>query len=109
MRIHSPARNPVNLRSVALGLLGVAFICGLTPYNDFVVDNTYFTGNFLPIGLVLFFLLFVMLINAPLSRFAPRFSFSAGEMAVALGMTLVSCAIPSSGLMRLLPSQLVAP
>ncbi len=100
-------RRAVSWRSVFLGLLGVIFICGLTPYNDYVVNNTYMVGNFLPIGLVLFFGLFILLINAPLSRFAPDFALTGGELAVALGMTLVSCGIPSSGLMRYLPAQLV--
>jgi hypothetical protein len=87
--------------------VGVCFICTLTPYNDFVVNNTYFTGNFLPVGVVLFLLVFVICVNAPLSRFWPRFAFSPGEMAVIFGMTLVSCALPSSGCMRFVPSQLV--
>src|SRR5690606_3762975 len=34
---------------------------------------------------------------------------SGGELAVALGMTLVGCALPSVGLMRYLPGHLVAP
>lgn len=100
-------RQPVNLRSVLLGLLGVIFICGLTAYNDYVVVNTYLVGNFLPIGLILFFLAFIMLINAPLSRWAPRWAFSTAEMGVAMCMVLVTCAIPSSGLMRYLPGHLV--
>lgn len=97
----------ITWRSVLLGLLGVVFICGLTPFNDFVVNNTYLVGNFLPIGLLLFFIVFVMLVNAPLHLLAPRHAFSPGELSVALGMTLVSCGLPSSGLMRYLPSTLV--
>lgn len=34
-------RRPVNWRSVQLGLCGVVFICGLAPYNDFVLESTY--------------------------------------------------------------------
>jgi hypothetical protein len=101
-----PARRPVSWRSVLLGLAGVLFVCGLTPYNDYVANNTFMIGNFLPIGLVLFFGLFILLVNAPLNRFAPRWALSSGELAVALGMTLVSCGIPSSGLMRYLPAHL---
>ncbi len=107
--ISTAARRPVNWRSVLLGLIGVTYICGLTPYNDYAVNNTYLVGNFLPIGLLLFFLLFVLVINAPLSRWTRRWAFSSGEMAVAFGMALVSCALPSSGLMRYLPGQLVGP
>lgn len=101
------AQRIVTWRAVLLGLLGVAFICGLTPYNDYVVNNTYLVGNFLPIGLLLFFIVVVMLINAPLHLFARRWAFSTGELALALSMTLISCGLPSSGLMRYLPAQLV--
>lgn len=107
--LQTPARKAVNLRSVLLGLLGVVFICTLTPYNDWVVANTYAVGNFLPIGLLLFFLVVILLVNGPLSRFAPKWAFSRGELGVALCMMLVSCALPSSGLMRYLPAHLVSP
>jgi hypothetical protein len=98
----------VTWRSVLIGLAGVAFICGLTPYNDFVVNNTYLVGNYLPIGLVLFMLVLVMLVNAPLWKWAPRRALSSGELAVVLGMMLVASTLPSSGLMRYVPSHLVA-
>lgn len=103
------APRAVTLRSVLLGILGVVFICGLTAYNDFVVANTFLVGNFLPIGLLLFFLVFILLINGPLHRWAPRLAFGRGELGVALCMMLISCVMPSSGLMRYLPSQLVTP
>lgn len=103
------SRRPVNIRSVALGVLGVLFISSLTAYNDFVVFNTYLIGSALPLGLLLFFLGFVLLVNVPLNRWRPHRALGRGELAVALGMTLVSCGIPASGLMRYLPAQLVAP
>jgi len=103
----SELRRPVNLRSVLLGLLGVLFICGLTPFNDWVVGNTFVVGNFLPIGLLLFFLVLIGLVNAPLHRFAPRWALGTGELAVVMGMMLVSSALPGSGLYRYLPAQLV--
>lgn len=99
----------VSVRAVLLGLMGVTFICGLTPYNDYALNNTFLVGNNLPLGVVMFLFLFVLLINAPLARFAPRWAFSAGELTVAFSMTLVSCALPSSGLMRYLPPALVTP
>jgi hypothetical protein len=100
-------RSPVNVRSILLGLLGVVLICTLTPYNDLAVNNTPLTGNYLPLGLLLFFLTFILLINGPLLRFFPRSAFSAGELAVALGMVMVGCSVPASGLMRYLPATLV--
>jgi hypothetical protein len=102
------ARGPVSWRSILLGLLGVIIICGLTPYNDYALDNTFLVGNNLPIGVVMLSFLFVVLINAPLHRWLPRQALSAGELSVALSMTLVSCALPSSGLMRYFPPSLVS-
>ncbi len=101
-------RRPVNWRSLLLGWLGVLFICTLTPYNNYVLLNTDFVGNHLPASLLVFFLLFVICINGLLWRFAPRHAFTQAELAVAVGMTLVGCALPSVGLMRYLPGHLIS-
>jgi hypothetical protein len=92
-----------------LGLVGVVGICALTPYNDYVLNNTFLVGNNLPLGLMLATLAFVVLINGPLSRWAPRRALGGGEMAVAFSMILVGCALPSSGLMRYLPGSILGP
>ncbi len=101
-------RRAVTWRSVMIGFLGVLFICSLTPYNDYVVNNTNLVGSFLPVGLLLFFLVLVLFVNAPLRWLAPRRAISGPELSVALGMMLVSCTLPSVGLMRYLPGHLVA-
>lgn len=101
------ARGPVTWRAVALGLIGVLLISGLTAYNDYVVQNTYFVGNYLPVGLLLLFVVFSLVINAPLLKVAPRMALSTGEIGVAFAMALVACGFPSSGLMRYLPANLV--
>ncbi len=102
-------RDAVSWRSTLLGLLGVVIICGLTPYNDYALNNTFLVGNNLPIGVVMLSFLFVLFINAPLHRWFPAHALSSGELSVALSMTLVSCTLPSSGLMRYFPSTLVSP
>ena len=102
-------RGPVTWRSVLLGLTGVVLICAVTPYNDYALNNTFLVGNNLPIGVVMLTFLFVLVVNGPLRRWLPRHAVSGGELAVALSMTLVSCGLPSSGLMRYLPPALVSP
>jgi hypothetical protein len=102
-------RSAISWRSIGLGLCGVIFICGLTPYNDYALNNTFLVGNNLPIGVVMLTFLFVLCVNTPLRRWSPSRALSAGELAVALSMTLVSCALPSSGLMRYFAPSLVAP
>src|SRR3982751_2736699 len=102
-------RAPINRRSVALGLAGVVLICGLTPYNDYALNNTFLIGNNFPLGVVMLLFDFAVAVNGPLSRFFPNLKFSSGEITVAFSMTLVSCALPSSGLMRYFPPSLVSP
>src|ERR1051325_3050190 len=95
-------RRPVNWRSVSIGLAGVVLICGLTPYNDFAVNNTYLIGTYLPVGVVLILLLLVLGLNVVLRRFTRWAALNSGELSVITVMMLVSCALPSSGLMRYL-------
>jgi hypothetical protein len=101
-------RRPVNLRSVLLGLAGVCFICILTPYNDYAVNNTLLVGSYLPLGLLMFLLTIVLLVNSPLRKWRPQWALSAGELTVAVAMTLAACGVAGAGLMRFLPTTLVA-
>jgi len=101
-------RRPVNVRSVGLGLAGVVAICSLTAYNDYAVKNTNLVGSHLPIGVVTLVTLFVVLVNAPLHRWAPRVALGSHELGVALGMMLVGCALPSVVLFRYLPGHLAS-
>ena len=103
------ARGAVTWRSVLLGLTAVAIICGVTPYNDLALNNSFFVGNNLPLALVLLAFFFVIVVNGPLSRFAPRHAFSGGELCVAFSMGLISCCLPASGLMRYFVPGLVVP
>jgi len=102
-------RNAVSLRGVMLGFTGVVLISAMTPYNDYALNNTCLISNNLPVGLMLFFFAFAVAVNAPLSRWMPRYAFETREIAVALTIMLVGCALPSSGLMRYLPISLVGP
>ncbi len=87
----------------------MVIVCGLTPFNDYALNNTYFVGNNLPLGAVVLTVLFALLVNGPLSRWWPRHALRTDELAVAFAMMLVSCTLPSSGLMRYLPTSLVSP
>ncbi|HEX8322626.1 MAG TPA: DUF6785 family protein [Tepidisphaeraceae bacterium] len=102
--VRAPA---LTLRSILIGLAGVCFVCGVAPYNDFAMENTLLIGNFLPIGLLLIVLLLVLGVNVPLRWFAPRLALRQGELAVIILMVLVSCSLPSSGLMRYLPGSFI--
>src|SRR4051794_12691396 len=89
----------VTLRSVVIGSLIVAVTCALTPYNDYVVANTFLVGSYLPLVMVLAFFV-LALMNATMLWLAPKSALSTREMAVVMLMTLVGCSIPSQGLLR---------
>jgi hypothetical protein len=102
-----PARGPVTWRSLLIGTIGVLFISILTPFNDYILNNTSLVGSALPIGLLLFFLLFIALINAAFNKWIPSLALGAPELATALAMTMVSCAIPGSAFLKYTPAHLV--
>ena len=97
----------VTLRALIAGLAGVLFVNILTPFNDYLVNNTSLVGSALPMALVLFALFLVLAVNVPLRLWLPRMALRQGELAVAIGMTLVSCAIPGSALLKYVPSHMV--
>jgi hypothetical protein len=101
-----PRRSAVNLRSILVGLAGVCLIGLITPYNDYVLNNTPLIGGSLPLAVVLFFFLLAVVVNGPLSCLSPRHVLQGNEMAVILAMLLVASVIPAAGLMQLWPPTL---
>ncbi len=107
--LHAKPGRSITARSLAIGTLMVGLVCGVTPYNDNVVNNTMMVGFYLPVIVVLLMVGLVVLINAPLHRFAPKYALSTGELGVILAMTLVSCGIPGQGMMRTLLPTMISP
>jgi len=89
----------ITWRSVSLGLVLAAALCIITPYNDYVVGNTYIAGNHFPMGGVAVLLL-LSLLNLILYRKRGRPFLTAGETAVVYIIIMVTSGIPSSGLLR---------
>jgi len=106
-RAMSRTETGITWRSVAIGLVLSSGLCALTPYNDYVVQNTYLAGNHFPVGAA-FVLLALGLINLLASRFRGPLLHK-GELAVIYVMIVVTSGIPSSGLLRYLLPSLVAP
>lgn len=95
----------MTLRALLLGLIGAAFVCAYTYFNDHILQQTMFVGNNMPIsvyGLLVFFMMF----GFPLIR---RLSLARKELATILLLTLIACAIPGSNLLRLFTVSLALP
>ncbi len=99
----------ITFRSVGMGLLiAIAIVC-VTPFNDYVVSNSFLVGSYFPPVVALAMLAIVLVINGPLHKWAPKAAFSSGELAIIIMMALVSCSVPSQGLMRQIIPSMVSP
>jgi len=92
-------------RSIVLGLLGGAVVCGLCFFNDRILQQTYLVGNNMPASVYGVLILFVVLVN-PLLR---RGALNGREIAIILALTLAACSIPGGGLLRQLVPTVVMP
>jgi hypothetical protein len=98
----------VTWRSVLLSAVGVMLLAWLAPFNDYAVENTYMVGSYLPLFVVMWVLVLVVFVNAPLHRFAPGHALNPAELTVILAATLAASAIPGQGMLRQLMALPVA-
>jgi len=107
----------MTVRAVILGLGGAGFICGFTYFNDAVLRQSLFVGNHMPIAVYGPLLLFLMVVNPALQALTRRFEgaprwlrpFSGRELAVAIALSLASCCVPYSSMLRLLSNIVMLP
>ncbi len=95
----------MTVRAILLGLLGGAFVCGTSFFNDRILRQTYLVGNNMPVSVYGALIFFLLLVN-PLLR---RFRLSGKELAIILTLTLATCCIPGSGFLRTFTSSLILP
>lgn len=100
-------RRPI--RAIAIGAVGVAALCAITPYNDLRLQNTFLYGNHLPIGALCLFAGLTMLLNPWLRRTCPQTALSRGELLLIWVMLTCGAGLASSGLWRYLAPMVVAP
>ena len=99
----------MSFRAVISGLVLVAIICGLTYFNDYVVNQTPLIGNNMPISVYGLLVLFLLFINPLFFKLKKKLSFRPTEIAVILAIVLPACAIPGGNFMRLFTGSLILP
>ena len=105
LRVEAPQAEGITWRAILLGLFLTVFIAAVTVQNDNVMHNTYLVGNHLPLTVVAVITVLAVVVNPVLGR--RRLTHT--EMTVAIGMMLISCALPSSGFFRYFLTTLVVP
>jgi len=102
-------RRRVTPRSALLGLACAAFVAAFAPYNDFVLNNTYFIGNHFPIGITLMMVLLILCVNPLLKRLMPGAALRSSELITVWAICLVGASIPTTGLLRQLIPWMAVP
>jgi len=92
-------------RSIFLGLLGAAVVCGTCFFNDWVLRQTYLVGNNMPAALYGTLILVCLVLN-PIIR---QHALTGKELALIMALTLAGAAVPGGGLVRTLIPSLVMP
>ena len=87
-------------RAFLIGLVAVALIAAVTPYNDFDKGNTFLTGNHFPAGAVAILLVLTLAVNVGLKLMRRSWAMRQSELMLVWCMMVVSCTVPASGLMR---------
>ncbi|MBN1675575.1 MAG: hypothetical protein JXR37_31325 [Kiritimatiellae bacterium] len=102
--------DPFETRGTAAILVGFAgaLICWwVTPFNNFVIGSSYIADSYLPVIVLFVTVVLVLLLNPLLRRALPGLALGQRQLAVIVGIMLVACYLPSSGLHRMLPYSLV--
>ncbi|MEI6913554.1 MAG: DUF6785 family protein [Armatimonadota bacterium] len=97
------------IRSLVLGVVGVALLCAVTPYSDDRLKQTYIYGNHFPLGCLFLFTLLTLVGNPMLKRISPRYALNRVDLLTVWVMLISGSGLASSGLMRYLGPLPVAP
>lgn len=99
----------MTFRAVVIGLLCAAAICSVTYFNDFVIRQTHFIGNYMPISVFALLVILVLVVNPLLALVWRRAILKAKELAVVLALCLAACYVPGRGLMHYFTTFLMWP
>jgi len=89
--------------AIILGLLGCLVIWLATPYNNYLLRNSFITDSYIPVAAVILMLLLTLAINPPLRLIGARWTLSRAQLALVFAMLLIATVVPGQGLLRTLP------
>ncbi|MEX1016948.1 MAG: DUF6785 family protein [Phycisphaeraceae bacterium] len=94
----------MSFRSVIFGLLLGVGIAGFTYFNDFVIRQTMFVGNFFPISVLGPMVVVLLAVNPLLRLLGPGWPLRASEVAVIVALALAACGWAGSNFARYVPT-----
>ncbi len=98
----------MSARAVILGLAMGLLVAVGTYFNDAIIRQTYFIGNFMPVSVFGVLIIGVMFLG-PLGKADSRWRLRSGEWMVALAIGLAACAWPGANFYRSAVTMLTIP
>ena len=100
----------VTVKSILFGLLGILFTSGLAGFHDgSITAYPPMIGTHMPVAGYFFFFLVALGWNLVCSRLLPALVLRPKELMVVMGLTLMGCYPPTSGLCRYFQRQIMLP
>ena len=99
----------MTVRAVILGLIAAMLVVTLDVFNKVVWRLGLSFGSYLPEGVYGLLMVGVLVVGPLLYKIRPRWRLSAKELAVILGMAVVSCHVAGTGWMTHVPQTLSMP
>ncbi len=96
-------------RAVILGLLLALLVASFTYFNDAVIQQTPFIGNFLPVSVFGIVVVLGLAVNPLLARVKKNWALRSGELMLVTALGLAACGWPGSGLYRTFATALALP
>jgi len=99
----------VTIRAVTIGLALGLLVSAFNYFNDAVIKQTMFIGNFLPISIFGALLVLLLMANPMLRWLGVRWPLRAGELALIAAIGLAACGWPGSNGFRVFATNLAMP
>ena len=91
------------LTALVIGLCAAVGIWIITPFNNFVLRNTFISDGYLPFVVLLILFVLVLLVNPILKLISPSLVLTRAQLGLILGILLMASVPPGQGLFRGLP------
>jgi len=102
-------RDRVTLRAVLIGIALVAFVNAWTVYGLYVIHINQMVFSYMPMALMIPFVVLALGINLLLRRFFPALAFSPLELAVVFSMGLIGAMFPAMNYTGLIMGHMASP
>ncbi len=91
------------LAAVIIGFVGALIIWVASPYNNFIIGNSYISDSYLPLCALFLIIIVILAVNPLLRRFKPGIALNVRQIALILIIMMVASIPASNGFLRIVP------